>query len=119
MNANASLVHHAAVQLRLYSGLRLAGRKSRRLAVALLASLTPIAAQAQTVSGGADPTTMIKNVCTFILGPFGQTLAVLGIIGIGLAWMFGRVSMSIIAGVIGGIVVMFGAAYLGQTLTGG
>jgi type IV secretion system protein VirB2 len=82
-------------------------------------SLAPAIANAQTVSGGASPATMVNNICTFILGPFGQSLAVLGIIGIGLAWMFGRASLSLIAGVIGGIVIMFGASYLGQTLTGG
>lgn len=79
----------------------------------------PELADAQTVSGGASPATMINNVCTFILGPFGQSLAVLGIIAIGLSWMFGRASLGLIAGVIGGIVIMFGASYLGSTLTGG
>ena len=79
----------------------------------------PVIAQAQTVTGGASPATMINNICTFILGAFGQSLAVLGIIAIGLSWMFGRVSLGLIAGVIGGIVIMFGASYLGSTLTGG
>ena len=79
----------------------------------------PTLAYAQTVSGGASPQTMINNVCTFILGPFGETIAVLGIIGIGFLFMFGRASLGVIAGIIGGIVIMFGASYLGQTLTGG
>jgi type IV secretion system protein VirB2 len=79
----------------------------------------PDLAAAQTVTGGASPAAMINNICTFILGPFGQSLAVLGIIAIGLSWMFGRVSLGLIAGVIGGIVIMFGASYLGSTLTGG
>jgi type IV secretory pathway VirB2 component (pilin) len=79
----------------------------------------PELANAQVVNGGASPATMINNICTFILGPFGQSLAVLGIIAIGLSWMFGRVSLGLIAGVIGGIVIMFGASYLGSTLTGG
>ena len=88
------------------------------LALAATQVLLPVAAHAQTVSGGADPQTMINNVCTFILGPFGQSLAVLGIIAIGVLWMFGRASLGVIAGIIGGIVIMFGASYLGQTLTG-
>jgi type IV secretory pathway VirB2 component (pilin) len=79
----------------------------------------PSPAYAQTVSGGASPQTMINNICTFILGPFGETIAVLGIIGIGFLFMFGRASLGVIAGIIGGIVIMFGASYLGQTLTGG
>lgn len=79
----------------------------------------PAFAHAQTVSGGASPQTMINNVCTFILGPFGETIAVLGIIGIGFLFIFGRASLGVIAGIIGGIVIMFGASYLGETLTGG
>ena len=82
-------------------------------------ALVPAIAEAQTVTGGASPATMVNNICTFILGTFGQSLAVLGIIAIGLAWMFGRASLGLIAGVIGGIIIMFGASYLGQTLTGG
>ena len=82
-------------------------------------ALVPAAAEAQTVTGGASPATMVNNICTFILGTFGQGLAVLGIIAIGLAWMFGRASLGLIAGVIGGIIIMFGASYLGETLTGG
>lgn len=91
----------------------------QRLAVAAAMLSNPITAYAQTVSGGSSPQTMINNVCTFILGPFGQSLAVLGIIGIGVLFMFGRASLGIIAGIIGGIVIMFGASYLGETLTGG
>ncbi|AQS65414.1 MULTISPECIES: pilin major subunit VirB2 [Rhizobium/Agrobacterium group] len=76
----------------------------------------PAAAQA---AGGTDPATMVNNICTFILGPFGQSLAVLGIVAIGVSWMFGRASLGLVAGVVGGIVIMFGASFLGQTLTGG
>jgi len=79
----------------------------------------PALAHAQTVSGGESPQTMINNVCTFILGPFGATIAVLGLIGIGFLFMFGRASLGVIAGIVGGIVIMYGASYLGQTLTGG
>ena len=62
---------------------------------------------------------MVNNICTFILGTFGQTIAVLGLIAIGFLFMFGRASLGVIAGIVGGIVIMFGASYLGQTLTGG
>lgn len=94
-------------------------RRAERMLSALPLVTAPAAAYAQTVSGGASPQTMINNVCTFILGPFGETIAVLGIIGIGFLFMFGRASLGVIAGIIGGIVIMFGASYLGQTLTGG
>jgi type IV secretory pathway VirB2 component (pilin) len=91
----------------------------QRGVLALALAAMPAMAFAQTVSGGASPATMLNNVCTFILGPFGETIAVLGIIGIGFLFMFGRASLGVIAGVVGGIVIMFGASYLGQTLTGG
>ena len=91
----------------------------QRIAVALAVFGMPAMSYAQTVTGGESPQTMINNVCTFILGPFGETIAVLGIIGIGFLFMFGRASLGVIAGIIGGIVIMFGASYLGQTLTGG
>ncbi|NNM55954.1 pilin major subunit VirB2 [Acidocella sp.] len=91
----------------------------QRLALAAAMLASPIMAYAQTVTGGASPATMVNSICTFILGPFGETIAVLGIIGIGFMFMFGRASLGVIAGVIGGIVIMFGASYLGQTLTGG
>lgn len=87
--------------------------------LAMACALLPIAAHAQTVSGGASPATMVNNICTFILGTFGQTIAVLGLIAIGFLFMFGRASLGVIAGIVGGIVIMFGASYLGQTLTGG
>jgi type IV secretion system protein VirB2 len=104
-----SLVHH----------LRASSSALPRTGLTLAMTLLPAIAEAQTVTGGASPQTMINNVCTFILGPFGETIAVLGIIGIGFLFMFGRASLGVIAGIIGGIVIMFGASYLGQTLTGG
>ncbi len=79
----------------------------------------PALAYAQTVTGGASPQTMINNICTFILGPFGESLAVLSFIGIGFLFAWGRASLGVIAGIVGGIILMFGSAYLGQTVTGG
>ena len=90
-----------------------------RISLAPLLSVAPTIANAQTVSGGASPETMINNVCTFLLGPFGQSIAVLAIIAIGFLFAFGRASVGVIASIVGGIVIMFGASYLGQTLTGG
>ncbi len=118
MNMIAPLLLAQAQRVRLAGLWQLA---TRAWPLALLAGMLsiPALAYAQTVSGGASPQTMINNVCTFILGPFGETIAVLGIIGIGFLFMFGRASLGVIAGIIGGIVIMFGASYLGQTLTGG
>ena len=74
-----------------YSLIRRVSHLSHSLAAAALTAapvlVSPSLALAQTVTGGASPQTMLNNVCTFILGPFGQTLAVLGIIAIGVLWM--------------------------------
>lgn len=90
----------------------------RAYGAALIAVANIASAQAQ-AGGGADPSAILTKICDFILGPFGQSLAVLGIIAIGVSWMFGRASLGLIAGVIGGIVIMFGASFIGKTLTGG
>ncbi|MBY5827830.1 pilin major subunit VirB2 [Rhizobium leguminosarum] len=69
-------------------------------------------------TGGSTPAAMVQNICNFILGGFGQSLAILGIMAIGVSWMFGRASLALVAGVVGGIVIMFGSAFLGDMITG-
>ncbi len=101
------------------SVLNLGRRPAARLGLTVAAfALAPALAHAQTVSGGADPSTMLTNVASFVLGPFGKTLGILGIVGIGMAWMFGRASLGLVAGVVGGIIIMFGASTLATTLMG-
>lgn len=80
--------------------------------------LMPVVAHAQVVSGGTSPTTILDNVATFILGPFGEVIAVLAIIGVGIAFMIGRAGLGLIGGVIGGLVLIFGASYLVTTFVG-
>jgi type IV secretion system protein VirB2 len=84
-------------------------RPAALLATALLA---PAIAQAQVVTGGTSPTTILSNIATFILGPFGETIAVLALIGIGVAFMTGRAGIGLIGGVVGGLVLIFGSSYL-------
>ncbi len=97
---------------------RYSGRILRSLIAAAPLLAAPTIALAQAVTGGYSPQTMVSNVCTFVLGPFGQSIAALFIMGLGIAWMAGRASLHLLAQVIGGIVLLFGAAYLEQTLTG-
>ncbi len=90
------------------------GRDMRcRLAIAVLTGLmTPALAHAQVVTGGTSPTTILSNIATFILGPFGESLAVLGVIGVGFAFILGRASLGLIGSIIGGLVLIFGASFL-------
>jgi type IV secretion system protein VirB2 len=91
-------------------GFRLAARYGTPLL--LLATLLPVLAHAQTVSGGTSPTTILNNIASFILGPFGQSIAVLSVIGIGVAFIFGRATLGLLGGLVGGLVLIFGASYL-------
>jgi type IV secretion system protein VirB2 len=95
---------------------RIAGYRPAVLLATML--LMPVVAHAQVVSGGTSPTTILDNVATFILGPFGEVIAVLAIIGVGIAFMIGRAGLGLIGGVIGGLVLIFGASYLVTTFVG-
>lgn len=95
---------------------RLAGYRPAVMLATML--LMPAIAHAQVVSGGTSPTTILDNIATFILGPFGEIIAVLAIIGIGIAFMIGRAGLGLIGGVIGGLVLIFGASYLVTTFVG-
>ncbi|MGC9272169.1 TrbC/VirB2 family protein [Acidiphilium sp.] len=74
--------------------------------------MMPAVAHAQAISGGVDPTTILQNIASFILGPFGVTLAVLAVIGVGFAFMLGRAGLGLIGGVLGGLVLIFGGSYI-------
>ena len=89
--------------------------------IAMTSTSNAFAASTGTSTGtgtGTDPDTFLSAIVTFITGNFGQSLAILGVIAIGLAWMFGRASLGLVAGVVGGIVIMFGASWLVNTVVG-
>jgi type IV secretion system protein VirB2 len=81
--------------------------------------MSSLAAQAQVVGGGTDPTTILQAIITYLTGPFGQAIGVLAVIGAGLLFWFGRFSLIHLAATIGGLVLVFGAAYLVQQFVGG
>jgi type IV secretory pathway VirB2 component (pilin) len=87
------------------------------LPVALI--LITSAAQAQVVGGGTDPTTILTAIATYILGPFGQALAVLGCIAIGCAFLFGHLGLRGLGAFVGGLALVFGSAFLVQQFLGG
>jgi type IV secretion system protein VirB2 len=55
------------------------------------------AAHAQIVGGGTDPNTILQAITTYILGPFGQSLAVLGLIAVGISFLLGRLGLFVLA----------------------
>jgi type IV secretion system protein VirB2 len=83
------------------------------------ALLVPMLANAQVVGGGSDPSTILQAIVTWITGPFGQSVAVLALIGAGLAFFFGRFGIFHLVSIVGGLVLVFGASYLVQQFLGG
>jgi type IV secretion system protein VirB2 len=83
-------------------------------AFALLAS--PALAQA---AGGADATTLLQNIVTYLTGSVARLLAIIAIVVVGIVWMFGLFDLRRAALVVLGIIVVFGAAQIVTTLTGG
>lgn len=91
-----------------------------RLAVIMLANvLLPVIAHAQVVSGGTSPTTIIDNIATFILGPFGEGVAVLAVAAVGFMCWTGRMGFHAIGWLAAGLVLVFGSSYLVTTFVGG
>lgn len=92
-------------------------RPAAFLAACLL--LLPAAAHAQVVSGGTSPTTIINNIATFILGPFGEGVAVLAVAAVGFMCWSGRMGLAAIGWLAAGLVLVFGSSYLVTTFIGG
>jgi type IV secretory pathway VirB2 component (pilin) len=86
------------------------------LAAAALSMLS-VSARAQ-VGGGTDPATILNNIATFILGPFGQAVGILAVISAGFSWIFGYLGVYHVAAVVGGLVLIFGSSYLITTIAG-
>jgi type IV secretion system protein VirB2 len=92
---------------------------STRLAIVAAGVCCATAAHAQTIGGGTDPSTILTAIASYILGPFGQSLAVLALIGVGVSFLVGRLGLFGIAAFIGGLVLVFGSSYLVQQFLGG
>jgi len=81
------------------------------IAIAVVASaMTPAAAQ--------DLTSGINNLMALLKGPFILAIATLAIIGVGLAWAFGRIQLHTAMSVIVGIVIAGSAASLAGKIVG-
>jgi type IV secretion system protein VirB2 len=91
---------------------------TERLAIVAAGVCCATAAHAQTIGGGTDPSTILTAIASYILGPFGQSLAVLALI-VGVSFLVGRLGLFGIAAFIGGLVLVFGSSYLVQQFLGG
>ena len=78
--------------------------------------LTVGPAEAQ-VFGKLD--TMLQSIVSAMTGTTGKALATIGVIIVGLMWVFGQLDVRKAGGVILGIAVIFGSAEIVSVLTGG
>ena len=63
--------------------------------------------------------TILQRIIDTINGPVGRSLAIIAVMMVGLAWMFGRMDVKQAGAVIVGIGVVFGAAQIVGVMAGG
>lgn len=74
-------------------------------------------AAAQATGGGIE--TVLQNIVTLLTGNVAKLLATIAVIVVGIAWMFGYLDLRKAAYVVLGIGIIFGAAQLVSTISGG
>lgn len=73
----------------------------------------PALAQAANIQG------MLQNIVNALTGEIARLLAIIAVILVGLAWMFGALDIRRAGIVLVGIAIVFGASELVGTITGG
>lgn len=68
-------------------------------------------------TGGIE--TVLQNIVTLLTGNVAKLLATIAVIVVGIAWMFGYLDLRKAAYVVLGIGIIFGAAQLVTTISGG
>lgn len=94
-------------------------RARQALALVIAGAMLPAVAHAQVVTGGTNPATIINNIASFILGPFGEGVAVLAVAAVGFMCWTGRMGFHAIGWLVGGMVMVFGSSYLVTTFVSG
>ena len=76
-------------------------------------------AYAQSAGGAGNVETFLQNIVNVITGNVGKLIAVIAIVGTGIAWMFGAASMRTLGTVIIGVLLIFSASWIVGQITGG
>lgn len=85
------------------------------LALAAIA-LTPETAHAQALfDSGTNFLTALQDLLT---NTWARIIAIIAVVFLGFAWMFGRISWQIAASVIGGVILIFGAPAIVDSISG-
>lgn len=81
-------------------------------AVLTLGLVEPAAAQAANIQG------VLQKVVDMLTGEVARLLAIISVIIVGIAWMFGYLDLRKAAYVVLGVAIVFGATEIVSTLTG-
>ncbi len=82
-----------------------------------IALMTPTAAMAQS-QNQTDIEQTLKNIVNFLTGPIASFAAVIGIVICGYLFLTGNANKSVMVSVIGGIIIIFSAAWIVSKISG-
>lgn len=83
--------------------------------VVILATIEPAYAQDALFASG---TNFLQALETLLTGTWARIAAIIAIVVLGFGWMAGRISWHIAGAVVGGIVLVFGAAAIVDGISG-
>ena len=93
--------------------------KQAGLTVATLLALFVLLPDVAHAAGGFDKiTSVLTSITQTVIGPLGKAICVLGIVAVGLMWVFGQMDPKRALLVVVGIGVIFGANEIAAALTG-
>lgn len=80
-------------------------------------------AHAQVISGNggalfSSGTNFLTALQTLLTSTWARLIAIIGVVFLGFMWMFGRISMHLALSVIGGIILVFGAPAIVDSISG-
>jgi type IV secretory pathway VirB2 component (pilin) len=98
-------------------------RSSRTLHLVALVCLITLCfdhmAFAQAAAGGTGSlTTFLTNVVNLLTGTLGQSIAVIAVAGVGIAWALGQASPRFALGTVVGVAILFSSAWIVGQISG-
>jgi len=99
-------------------------RSSRTLHLLVLVGVMTLCfdnlAFAQAAAGGTGSlTSFLTNVVNLLTGTLGQSIAVIAVAGVGIAWALGQASPRFALGTVVGVAILFSSAWIVGQISGG
>ena len=96
---------------------QLDGLTKRMFALAAMTLIASPAHAATAAGGGGDITAFLQNIVNVITGTFGQLVAVIAVVGVGIGALMGAFSLRAVGGVLLGVMLIFSASWIVQQIT--